>query len=94
MVHAGNTQLNQLDLGKGCYPHLVDGIEPSYGYWPHLAPGIAFCVLFGIAVIGHTVQFARFLRWSSLLFAVGAASKSVFFGLLSPGNSSPRLQAD
>lgn len=58
-----------------CYPHLVPGYNNDYSYQPHLVPGIVFCVAFGLALIGHFVQFARLRRWTSVLFAIGAFSK-------------------
>lgn len=64
-----------VELPNGCYKDLIPGVQTSYGYKPTLAAGIVFCVAFGIALAGHLVQFARFRRWSSILFAIGALSK-------------------
>ena len=63
-----------MDLRKGCYPDLIDGVDPSYGYRPTLGAGIAFDVLFGICIIGHLIQLIRFRRWTSGLMMVGAIS--------------------
>ncbi|KAK0727153.1 RTA1 like protein-domain-containing protein [Lasiosphaeria miniovina] len=64
-------------IRTGCFPFLVDGIDNSYSYWPTLGAGIAFDVLFGIALIGHLIQFARFRKWTSILFALGAATEAI-----------------
>jgi len=63
-----------ISLPKGCYPHLIPQVKNSYSYAPHLAAGIVFVVGFGLALFGHVFQFARFRRWTSLLFAIGALS--------------------
>lgn len=63
-----------MDLRKECYPDLIDGVDPSYGYRPTLGAGIAFDVLFGICIIGHLIQLIRFRRWTSGLMLAGAIS--------------------
>ena len=63
-----------LNLRRGCYPDLIDGVDPSYGYRPTLGAGIAFDVLFGICIIGHLIQLIRFRRWTSGLMMTGAIS--------------------
>ena len=61
---------------NNCHKDPIDGFPYSYGYRPRLAAGIIFCVLFGIAFLGHGVQSIRLRRWTSILLAVGALSKS------------------
>ncbi|KAH8646334.1 RTA1 like protein-domain-containing protein [Xylariales sp. PMI_506] len=56
---------------------LIPGHTPVYGYQPSLAAGIVFCVLFFIALAGHTVQIARFRRWTSVLLALGALTEII-----------------
>ena len=68
-----------LHIREGCYPDVVPGIRTDYGYHPTLGAGITFCALFGIAILGHAVQIVRFRRWTSVLFAIGAISKVLFF---------------
>lgn len=63
-----------LHIRTGCFPTLIPQIRNDYGYWPSLGAGIAFDVLFGLALIGHVVQAIRFRRWTSALFATGALS--------------------
>jgi hypothetical protein len=63
------------NLPTGCYPDLIDGVKNSYNYHPHLSAGIAICILFAFALLGHSVQYVRFRRWTSLLLALGALSK-------------------
>lgn len=65
------------NLPTGCYPDLIDGVKNSYNYHPHLSAGIAICVLFAIPLLGHFVRYVRFRRWTSLLLAIGALSKSI-----------------
>ncbi|KAK3377981.1 RTA1 like protein-domain-containing protein [Podospora didyma] len=64
-------------IRTGCFPYVIDGVKVSYGYWPTLGAGIAFDALFGLAVIGHLIQLARFRRWTSLLFATGALTEVI-----------------
>jgi hypothetical protein len=45
-----------------------------YGYRPTLAIGIAFCVLFGMSTIFHTLYSIRTRTWWQIVFAVGALS--------------------
>ncbi|KAK3947587.1 RTA1 like protein-domain-containing protein [Pseudoneurospora amorphoporcata] len=66
-----------MDLQRGCYPDLIDGVDPTYGYRPTLGAGIAFDVLFGICVIGHLIQLIRFRRWTSGLMMVGAITEVI-----------------
>ena len=60
---------------KGCYPDRHPVVPILYGYWSNLGAGIAFDVLFGLAVLAHAFQFARFRRWTSVLLALGALSE-------------------
>ncbi|KAF2180039.1 putative RTA1 domain protein [Zopfia rhizophila CBS 207.26] len=46
-----------------------------YGYRPHLAPGIAFCVLFVLSMIAHAGQAWWKKRWWCMVFAVGALTE-------------------
>lgn len=71
-----------LHIRTGCFPTLVPQIKNDYGYQPSLGAGIAFDVLFGLALIGHIIQAIRFRRWTSTLFAIGALS--TLFTLSSP----------
>ncbi|KAJ9148589.1 RTA1-domain-containing protein [Pleurostoma richardsiae] len=64
------------EIQEGCHA-LIDGLDPSYGYVPSLGAGIAFCVLFGICLLGHTAQFARLRRWTSILLALGAVTELI-----------------
>ena len=59
---------------NNCQQELLEGWPYAYGYRPSLAAGITFCVLFTIALVGHTVQSVRFRRWTSILLAIGALS--------------------
>lgn len=54
-----------------CHP-FVEGIEPSYNYVPSLGAGIAFCVLFGLSLSVHTIQFIWTRTWWCSLFSIGA----------------------
>lgn len=71
---SGQLTQEQIDtLKKNCHA-LVSGIDTSYGYVPTLGVGIAFCVLFGLSLIGHVAQYIRKRQWTSLAFATGAMS--------------------
>lgn len=58
----------------GCKAH-VDGIQTSYGYVPSKAAGIAFCVLFGLSMTAHIVQFCWKRTWVYSVFAIGCLGK-------------------
>ncbi|KAJ6120122.1 RTA1-domain-containing protein [Penicillium sp. IBT 18751x] len=58
------------NLFIGCKAY-VDGIQTSYGYVPSKAAGIAFCVLFGLSMIAHIVQFCWKRTWVYSVFAIG-----------------------
>ncbi|PKK49652.1 hypothetical protein CI102_5424 [Trichoderma harzianum] len=66
-----------LHIRTGCFPQLLPQIKNDYGYWPSLGAGIAFDVLFGLALIGHVIQAIRFRRWTSILFAIGALTEAI-----------------
>lgn len=73
---SGPLTQEQVDaLRSGCHS-LIKGIDTSYGYVPTLGAGIAFCALFGLSLLGHSVQFIRKRQWTSFAFAVGALSMS------------------
>jgi hypothetical protein len=77
-----NTWNAILHIRTGCFPQLIPQIKNDYGYWPSLGAGIAFDVLFGLALIGHVIQAIRFRRWTSILFAIGALSTLSLFPYL------------
>lgn len=60
---------------NNCQKDLIPGFNYSYGYRPSLVAGIVFCVLFGIAFFGHSLQTVRLRRWTSGLLTIGALSK-------------------
>ncbi|KAJ5773997.1 hypothetical protein N7457_008893 [Penicillium paradoxum] len=62
--------VDRIELGKGCSAY-IDGVTPSYGYTPSLGAGIAFCTLFGLSGIVHTVQFIWKRQWWASVFTVG-----------------------
>ncbi|KAI9927058.1 hypothetical protein ASPWEDRAFT_46534 [Aspergillus wentii DTO 134E9] len=62
------------DLKSSCYA-LIPGLETSYGYKPSLAAGIVFCVLFGLSMLLHTVQFTWSRKWWYSVFAVGCLTE-------------------
>ncbi|OJJ51641.1 hypothetical protein ASPZODRAFT_442865 [Penicilliopsis zonata CBS 506.65] len=57
-------------LRQGCHA-LVEGFGTSYGYKPSLGAGIAFCVLFGLSMILHTVQLVWKRYWWCVVFTLG-----------------------
>ncbi|RKL23577.1 hypothetical protein BFJ72_g14439 [Fusarium proliferatum] len=74
---SGPLTQEQLDtLRSGCQS-LIEGLDTSYGYVPTLGAGIAFCVLFGLSLFGHFVQFVRKRQWTSFAFAVGALTEVI-----------------
>ncbi|KAI2472343.1 RTA1-domain-containing protein [Annulohypoxylon bovei var. microspora] len=62
---------------SNCQKSPIPGIPYSYGYKPSLAAGIVFCVLFGIAFFGHSLQTIRLRRWTSALLAIGALTELI-----------------
>lgn len=66
-----------------CYPY-TEGVRSVYKYYPSLAAGIIFCVLFGIPFFYHTFQSIRFRAATSIVLALGALSMSSLFFIFSP----------
>ncbi|KAJ5238453.1 RTA1-domain-containing protein [Penicillium chermesinum] len=64
----------QDDIGIGCAAYRAD-ITTSYGYVPSKGAGIAFCVLFGVSMVAHIVQFSLKRTWWASVFAVGCATE-------------------
>ncbi|KAJ5760904.1 hypothetical protein N7520_008060 [Penicillium odoratum] len=62
--------VDRMALTTGCHAK-IEGINTSYGYVPHLSAGIAFCVLFGLSMIVHTIQFCWKRQWWCVVFSVG-----------------------
>ncbi|KAF4493956.1 RSB1-integral membrane transporter [Fusarium agapanthi] len=74
---SGPLTQEQVDaLRSGCQS-LIEGIDTSYDYVPTLGAGIAFCVLFGLSLFGHFVQFVRKRQWTSFAFGVGALTEVI-----------------
>ncbi|KAH7011082.1 RTA1 like protein-domain-containing protein [Ilyonectria destructans] len=74
---SGQLTQEQIDtLKKNCHA-LVSGIDTSYGYVPTLGVGIAFCVLFGLSLLGHIAQYIRKRQWTSLAFSAGALTELI-----------------
>lgn len=65
---------HQQDLLIGCQPKEA-GYPTNYGYIPGLGAGVAFCVLFGLSMIIHTIQFCWKRTWWCAVFSVGALGK-------------------
>ncbi|CBF76494.1 hypothetical protein AN4912.2 [Aspergillus nidulans FGSC A4] len=63
-------------LQTGCHAY-IDGIGTPYGYVPSLAAGIVFLVLFGLTMVGQTVQFAWKRTWWCAVFAVGSLTEVI-----------------
>lgn len=62
---------------NNCYKDPIAGWPYSYGYRPSFAAGVTFCVLFGVALLGHSVRAIYLRRWTSILLAVGALTELV-----------------
>lgn len=58
------------DLYIGCKAY--NGTDTSYGYVPSSAAGVAFCVLFGLSMLAHIVQFCWKRTWWCSVFALGS----------------------
>ncbi|KGO63939.1 RTA-like protein [Penicillium italicum] len=69
--------VNITQLQTGC-PAYVEGIDTSYGYIPSLGAGIAYCTLFGLSLILHTVQFTWKRQWWGSVFSVGCLAPTFF----------------
>ncbi|KAL4918520.1 RTA1 like protein-domain-containing protein [Aspergillus aurantiobrunneus] len=63
-------------MRTGCYAY-VDGYGTPYGYPPSLAAGIVFLVLFGLTMIGHTIQMVWKRTWWCAVFAVGSLTEVI-----------------
>jgi hypothetical protein len=63
-------------LLSGCYPYNPQFL-PGYGYVPSLGAGIAFCVLFTIALLTHCLYGILNRRWTNYLLAVGALGELI-----------------
>ncbi|CAI7656352.1 unnamed protein product [Penicillium bialowiezense] len=61
---------DRIQLGLGCHAY-IEGVETSYGYVPSLGAGIAYCALFGISMILHTIQFTWKRQWWASVFSIG-----------------------
>ncbi|KAJ5369017.1 RTA1-domain-containing protein [Penicillium cataractarum] len=64
-----SNQTGSDDLYVGCKAY--NGTDTSYGYIPSGAAGSAFCVLFGVSMVAHIVQFCWKRTWWCSVFAVG-----------------------
>ncbi|KAJ5434406.1 RTA-like protein [Penicillium cf. griseofulvum] len=62
------TDITQLQTGCPAY---TESVGTSYGYVPSLGAGIAYCVLFGLSMILHTIQFAWKRQWWASVFSIG-----------------------
>ncbi|KAJ5795558.1 uncharacterized protein N7518_004098 [Penicillium psychrosexuale] len=65
-----------LELQYGC-PAYIEGVGTSYGYIPSLGAGIAFCTLFGLSLIIHTIQFIWKRQWWASVFSVGCLVEAI-----------------
>lgn len=61
-------------MQMGCHDY-IEGLGTPYGYAPSLAAGIVFLVLFGLTMVGHTIQMVWKRTWWCSVFAVGSLSK-------------------
>ncbi|KAL3470840.1 RTA1 like protein-domain-containing protein [Aspergillus californicus] len=64
------------EIQNGCHA-LIEGYGTSYGYAPSLAAGIVFLVLFGLTMIGHTVQMVWKRTWWCAVFAIGSLTEVI-----------------
>lgn len=64
------TSTDDNGLYVGCKAY-VEGVSTSYGYIPSEGAGIAFCVLFGLSMIVHIIQFCWKRTWWCSLFSIG-----------------------
>ena len=74
------TDINEIydELSVGCHA-FRDGFKTSYDYIPSKAAGIAFCILFGLTMVGHIVQLSWKRMWWCSVFAIGSAGMNLFF---------------
>ncbi|RAK96468.1 RTA1 domain-containing protein [Aspergillus ibericus CBS 121593] len=61
---------NDNSLYEGCKAY-QSSVSTSYGYIPSEAAGIAFCVLFGLSMMVHVIQFCWKRTWWCSLFSIG-----------------------
>ncbi|KAJ5616176.1 hypothetical protein N7537_001290 [Penicillium hordei] len=61
---------DRIQLQSSC-PAYIEGVKTSYGYVPSLGAGIAYCALFGLSMIVHTIQFTWKRQWWASVFSVG-----------------------
>ncbi|OQD71500.1 hypothetical protein PENPOL_c001G06023 [Penicillium polonicum] len=61
---------DRIKLQSGCHAY-IEGVDTSYGYVPSLGAGIAYCALFGLSMILHTIQFTWKRQWWASVFSVG-----------------------
>ncbi|EPS35328.1 hypothetical protein H072_11294 [Dactylellina haptotyla CBS 200.50] len=66
-------------IRMGCHAP-IPGVNPSYGYFPSEAAGIAFLVLFGLSTIGHVYASIKGRHYWYLCFAVGTISEMIGWG--------------
>ncbi|KAJ5960428.1 uncharacterized protein N7479_007578 [Penicillium vulpinum] len=68
--------VDRLELQKGCAAY-IEGVGTTYGYVPSLGAGIAYCTLFGLSMILHTVQFIWKRQWWASVFTVGCLAEVI-----------------
>lgn len=54
----------------------IKGVGSPYGYIPSFAAGLAFSVVFGLSMLGHTFTAIRYRTWWQLIFVIGALGTS------------------
>ncbi|KAJ5218476.1 RTA1-domain-containing protein [Penicillium cinerascens] len=63
----------------GCKPYM-HGVATSYGYVPSKGAGLAFCILFGLLMVAHIVQFCWKRTWVYVVFAIGCLVELIGWG--------------
>ena len=66
---------NLKQRGTGCVAYNPAAKEPTYGYVPDMASGIAFSIVFGLIMIAHFGQTIFYRKWWYLSFGIGALSE-------------------
>jgi hypothetical protein len=79
----------RLQLEIGCHAY-IEGVDTSYGYVPTLGAGIAYCTLFGLSMIVHTVQMTWKRTWWTSVFSIGCLGKYISLSL-SPVTPNPNF---